>query len=46
MAQGAQQQQMINQMVSGAVEAMEASVDAVSYYLRHCTSVLFLYLLE
>ena len=30
MAAGAQQQQMINQMVAGAVEAMEATVDAVS----------------
>ena len=33
MAAGAAQQEMINQMVAGAVEAMEASVDAVSYLL-------------
>ena len=31
MAAGAAQQEMINQMVAGAVEAMEASVDAVSF---------------
>ena len=51
MAAGAAQQEMINQMVAGAVEAMEASVDAVSFlffekYLFLVYHIPVLYLIE